>query len=291
MPYDAKFLNMATVPFFIPDAGFVSPLTEEQEEALFRDDLPKVRYQKNPLEVVVCEVRFPPILRVDTELPSQFQEAVRGNFPLFSESSPLSFAPPEVMKILSAANVVPTSNKTYHFASANQEWTVALNRELLSLTCRKYTRWKEFATKLDEPLKALQSIYKPQFYLRVGLRYRDVISRSNLGLQGVPWGELLQPGIVSEFHTPIAPLVAAAWHQVLLKLRKGNTQIVLQHGLQLNPITKENCYVFDTDLSTQSRTEPANVHDTLGYFNKRSWYFFRTFIADRLHNAMQPESI
>lgn len=42
---------------------------------------PDVRLANSPLVEVVCQVRFPPILRINKEEPSDFQEAVRQRFP------------------------------------------------------------------------------------------------------------------------------------------------------------------------------------------------------------------
>ncbi len=283
---------MATVPTTtIPSAPaeHASGLTEHQEEELFQE-FPKVRYGKNPLDSVVAEVRFLPILRIETEIPANFQDALAGEFPLFREINPINLAPPEIMKIIQSANILPTA-KTFTFSTLDNDWSLALNRESLSLTCRKYSRWNDFREKWERTLEALRKIYEPQFFVRLGLRYRDVISRERLGLRDVPWHELLKRGIVGELHTPTAPLVETAWHQIVFKLQKENTQVLMQHGLQAVPPNGERCYIFDSDFSTQSRTEPQNAFQAFGYFNKRSWYFFRACIADRLHDAMEPESI
>jgi uncharacterized protein (TIGR04255 family) len=266
-----------------------SRLTQDEEEALFRD-YPKVRYGQNPLESVVAEVRFPPQLRIETELPAKFQDALEGEFPLFKEVNPINLGPPELAKLMQSANIFPTA-KTFTFSTADNEWSLALNRESLSLICRKYTRWDEFRKRWEKPVDALLKTYDPQFFVRLGLRYRDVISRQRLGLEGVPWHDLLSRGIVGEIHTPLEQLVVTAWHQIVFKLQKENTQVLLQHGLQPVQPSGEGCYIFDSDFSTESRTEPQNAPDAFKYFNKRSWYFFRACIADRLHDAMQPESI
>jgi uncharacterized protein (TIGR04255 family) len=276
---------MATAP--IPES--LSKIAEEREEALF-EEFPKVRYRQNPLETVLAEVRFPPTLRFDTEIPAVFQDALAGEFPLFNEVNPISLAPPEVAKLFQSANVLPMA-KTFTFSSADGNWSLALTRGSLSLTCQKYTRWNEFREKLRGPFEALLRIYEPQFLLRIGLRYRDVISRKRLGLSEVPWHDLLLPGIVGVIHTSLEPVLDTCWNQFVFKLQKEETQVLLQHGLQPVPPVGEKCYIFDADFSTQSRTEPQNAFDALQYFNKRSWYFFRACIADRLHEAMQPDPI
>src|SRR5512133_4231716 len=50
---------------------------------------PKVKrviYRHNPLDQVICQIRFPPILKIDAQIPSEFQDRVRKHFPSYSES-------------------------------------------------------------------------------------------------------------------------------------------------------------------------------------------------------------
>lgn len=272
-------------------SNFVSSgLTEEQEEALF-EDFPKVHYDKNPLESVLVEVRFPPILRIDAESPAKFQDALNGEFPLFKEVNPINFAPPEIAKMMQSANILPTS-RAFNFSTSDDAWSVVLTRESLSLTCKSYTRWKDFNEKWEPVFKAFLLVYAPKFFVRVGLRYRDIISRKELGLVGVSWNELLSSGIATGVkHNSLESLLANSWHQIIFQLKKQNAQVLLQHGLQHVPTKSEQCYVFDTDFSTSTNMEPQNVNDALCYFNKRSWFFFRSCIADKLHGAMSPQDI
>jgi uncharacterized protein (TIGR04255 family) len=43
-----------------------------------------VRLARAPLKEVICQVRFPVILRIGTEQPVEFQERIRERFPDFS---------------------------------------------------------------------------------------------------------------------------------------------------------------------------------------------------------------
>jgi len=60
-------------------------------------DSKRAFYGKNPLEEVVCQLRFPPILRIEVETPAVFQDKVRQVFPLYKR---LTVVPPLGMQLL-----------------------------------------------------------------------------------------------------------------------------------------------------------------------------------------------
>ena len=47
----------------------------------------RIIFTKNPLTDVICQLRFPSILKIDTEVPAKFQDKIRDVFPNFTESS------------------------------------------------------------------------------------------------------------------------------------------------------------------------------------------------------------
>lgn len=289
------------VTFSVPPidvAMNTSASVNETATATLVDDLPfpevpRILYDKNPLEFVICQLRFPPILKIEAELPSGFQEAVRSRFPLFNDARPpAGFAvglPQELTNLLGAMLPMPVP-RTYEFTSSDGTWQITLTRESLALTCRKYKRWEEFRGMLEAPFSALLGQYSPAFFNRIGLRYRDVIRRSELGLADVPWNELLRPELAGEFHSPLARNIKLATHQLVLSLSNGAAQVLIQHGIAPHQ-DQEICYYIDNDFSTEQRRETKDAMETLDYFSKQSWRLFRGCIADRLHDAMGPRAI
>ena len=45
----------------------------------------RVVYRQNPLDRVVCQLKFPPILKIEREIPVEFQDRIRKDFPGFYE--------------------------------------------------------------------------------------------------------------------------------------------------------------------------------------------------------------
>ena len=254
-------------------------------------DSRRVIYENNPLEEVICQLRFPSILRISSEAPAAFQERIRREYPILRENqaSPLApELPPEIAKLMA---LEVTSTTSYDFISADELWTVGLTRDSLSLSTRSYERWEEFREHLREPLDSFVEEYSPAFYTRIGLRYKDVIRRSTLGLEGVDWSELLKPHIAGALSSPdVADAIDNSVNQLVVRL-ENNGRVRLHHGLAKHKPTKEPCYVIDSDFYTEQRTETKNAIETLDYFNRLSGRLFQWCIADRLHEAMRPRNI
>jgi uncharacterized protein (TIGR04255 family) len=168
---------------------------------------PRVVYRKSPLEQVICQLRFPPILRIDANLPADFQDLVRDAFPNFTEASEFKVeipseigkqVPPEIIRQV----IQSSGTKNYEFSSVDGIWKVNLTRTFIALTTTKYERWESFREKLMLPLQALVDSYAPTYFSRIGLRYIDVFRRSNIGLADVPWRELLSPALIGMFGSP-----------------------------------------------------------------------------------------
>ncbi len=257
-------------------------------------DAPRVIYEKNPLEEVICQVRFPAILKIDTEAPAAFQESIRANFPLYKNRPTLKLPgglPAELMTLL--GKDLPFGGQNAHdFTTRDEKWTLGLAREFLALTCRSYDRWEEFKQQLDGPLRALQMSYVPAFFTRVGLRYRDIIRRESLDLKNVGWAELLQPWIASAFGSPdVSTDVEHSGHELLIRLPEGQGHVRVHHGTVLDETTKETCYVIDADFFTEQQTEPSHAIECLDFLNKQARLLFRWCIQDRLHRAMRPSAV
>ena len=255
----------------------------------------RVRYARNPIELVICQLRFPPILRIDTEIPSGFQDVIRLRYPLYEPKSIINLPPglpAELASIVSQALPFNAGQKSHDFMDATKTWSIALDRESLTLTCRRYESWEEFKDFLGTPLDALQRVYSPPFYLRIGLRYRDVIRRSKLDLSNTDWDELLAPWMAGPYHSPdVRADVERTAHQDLIRLSDRRGRVLINHGVIPGEHPGEWCYAIDSDFSDESQTEHANVLGRLDFFNREARHFFQWCITERLHKAMEPRPI
>jgi len=257
-------------------------------------DSPRVIYQKNPLTEVICQLSFPAILRIDSEVPANFQGKIQKQYPIYQEAQganlKLNF-PQELAQVVGNTLSLKSGRATYQFLSADKKWKVTLTRETLSVSTVEYKRWEDFKHHLEIAFTAFIEEYKPHFFTRIGLRYQDLIQRSKLGLDDISWSELLSPPIAGELSAPeIVDRITHCINQLTIKLDDEGGMILLNHGLVSNE-KSEDLYLIDSDFLTEQRTEVQNVNERLDYFNKFSGRLFRWCISDRLHESLEPQSV
>jgi uncharacterized protein (TIGR04255 family) len=253
----------------------------------------RVIYKRNPLIEVVCQLRFPPILKISHQEPVEFQDEVRFQYPLFETTRPQ--VPSEISKIAEQFGLPLQSDIAYSFKSEDHRWNLSITKDFIALTTSSYERYEQFKQRLNEVLTIFERIYKPSFYTRVGLRYQDLIVRSKLGIEDKNWSELIAKRIASELYDPeLSSSIQLIVKNLILKTENG--QINLNHGLVSVKESQENhdeiAYLFDADFYTEHKIEGnENVWNVLNQFNQSAGRFFRWSITDTLHNAMQPQPV
>ena len=257
---------------------------------------PRVIYEKNPLDQVVCQLRFPPILKIEKGVPADFQDRIRSDFPDFHEKKetalPLSQGQSTEMSIDQFRRMTTSEVKNFEFLSEDELWKVNLTRTFLALSTKKYQRWEEFIAKLKGPLSALNDIYEPANFSRVGLRYIDIIRRSVLGLDNVDWSELLKPYVLGFLNnTEVREHVESYLAQYEIRLADGSSIAKIVMGLAEDTKTKEVCFKIDTDFFDARKTDCESAVEKLNYFHIRASKLIQWLIENKLHEAFGPKAL
>jgi len=256
---------------------------------------PRCIYRNNQLGEVICQLRFPEILTIGANLPVEFQEAIRSEFPVYfsrkEAPAPKLAGAPGNLTLQKQESVT-----NYQFASADGVWRVNLTSRFISLACSRYTCWEDFAKKLDKPLVSFIKIYKPAFFERVGLRYLNFFSRKALQLEGTPFKELFDPcwlgplndDEIVESNTTRCSVDAefAIRGGCRAKIHAG-PGLVKKNG-QNDPEIK---FIFDQDLFMPGNV-PVNLSaGALQTLHSQAYSIFRGAVTDTLHGAMDPRDI
>lgn len=254
----------------------------------------RVIYERNPLAKVICQIRFPEILSITAEKPAKFQDKIRDIYPLYDVEKPsiVDDLPPDVSDMLArfrGGEVEPI----YRFLTEDEKRFIALTSEFVALTDRDYLRWESFHDQFCLGKHALEAIYKPAFYTRIGLRYQDVIDLNALGLADRGWENLLNQRLIGLLGLPelsARPLEIKSVAVLDLGLEdvKG-AQVILRHGfLKTGDGDK---YVIDADFFTEERSSLDEISPVLYRFNGIAGDLFRWAISEELHDALGPKPV
>ncbi len=254
-------------------------------------------YDSNPLVEVVCQMKFSRLLRIEQD-PAAFQERVLEEYPQLSETSQLAakLPPPDgqVRVDLGAllATMQASRRRAYDFTSTDGAWKVGLSDEFVALSTTRYTRWEEFRARLERILTALSDAYKINTFTRVGLRYKDVVCRSKLGLRDEAWTALLRAHLLGELVDPALEKDALhAARELILTLDFDDARVRLVHGFVLMQETEDEIsYLIDADFYRETPTERKDARAILDRFNREAGRLFQWSIQKRLHEAMGPRA-
>ena len=249
-------------------------------------------YKHNQLGEVICQLRFPEILIIGTELPAAFQEAIRDEFPRYSSrketpAPKLTGTPGQ----FSLEKQEPTVN--YQFMSEDGVWRVNLTSQFISLACTRYTRWEEFASHLDKPLAAFIRIYKPAYFERVGLRYINFISRKSLDLEQYALRELIAPCYLGPLAEEDVSEKNSSRCSVDAELGiRGGCRVKIHAGPGMVKRGREQDqevkFIFDQDLFMPGKVPVNYSAGALQTLHSQAYSIFRGAITDPLHQAMEP---
>lgn len=244
-------------------------------------DVPRVIYKKTSLREVICQFRFPPILKIGASEPADFQEEIRQRFPLYRlRQEPDAISIPEQLREI----IAPQFPRTFDFFDESQDTRVTLTRDFLALSSKLYGRFENFMEFVDLVLDALNKIYNPNFYTRIGLRYIDVINKKSLNIEELKWSELLNECFAGEIAGDLFENILETNSNSLYKFDWGSLRC--QHGFR--EIEGEECYYIDNDFFKDIKTNFNEIKDILRRFNEYERKFLRHCISDRLHKAMEP---
>ncbi len=232
--------------------------------------IPTVTYTNTPLVDVTCQITFPPNLKISAAPPVGFQEKVKDFFPMFA---------------------LTQDKSAYNFMSTDQRWQAVLGKGTLTLVARQYDGWENFSKHLQKVMRALEQEYPPQFLLRMGLRFRNIIRKSALGVTDKEWNQLLQQKWTGDLAwAGTAGEIKATHSEVLMGLNGGKDLVCVRHGLVpiAQPI-QEMGYLIDHDFFVDGQFPMKEVPETLKCYHQAAQRFFKLWVTDTLHQAMKPK--
>ncbi len=255
----------------------------------------RVIYERNPLQEVICQLRFPPILEISSQEPAAFQNTIRAVYPLYERDEPgiglPKEFPREVAALLRGSGI--DAPPTHKFLTEDSSRMISLSRDFVAVSDKQYLRWEKFREEVGRAVQAIEKVYNPSFYSRIGLRYRDVIDKSDLELADEKWDSLVKESLIGVLGTQeVGDFVQKIWTEASIKIDEvPGGAVTLRHGLRDDPDGGNLKYVIDADFFTTAKEAMEDVFGVLDRFNKMAGYLFRWAIKEKLHRALIPVAV
>jgi uncharacterized protein (TIGR04255 family) len=250
---------------------------------------PRVIYSHKPLISVGCQFDFPSILQVDAEPPFEFQNRIRTQYPEYSQVEQAKGIRLPDQLISLGLRVGNAAHRFSDLPEGQEKWAVSLTKTSLSLVTTDYERWEEFGGHMREALDAFSAVYDPAYFSRIGLRYQNAIELPNIGLEDVPWKELISPDILGLLRIADPESEIEEEFLTTLLVLSDDRKVRLQRGPGY--VNDRPAFLIDNDIFTQMKVEVANAYTVLNSLHDDSGRLFRWSISDRLHEALGPNPV
>ena len=257
---------------------------------LFADN-DRYAYVRSPLIETICQLRFPTILSIGSTEPAQFQESIRSDYPRYvarQEQQPPKLVNGKLEQVPAITN--------YNFISSDGRWKVNLTKDFIALSTLSYTRWEDFAQRLDKILALFIQIYQPAFFERIGLRYVNAFSRNRLGLEGELWDDLINSPFIGVLSEPDVDETKTSKCSLDVEVNLGEQRHMKLHAgpglLGDGKKDPEPKFILDGDFSVVDKEiAAARIAGDLDALHDYAVRLFNAAVSQELRDAMGPTPI
>ena len=257
----------------------------------------RVRYLKCPLVEVTYQLNFPTILSIEAETPAKFQGEIRKAFPQYQIQTEQEN---EITVNITGDDVNPMFRhrpvrKLHQFISEDGVWKITLAKNQLAISTLRYEQWEDMQKRFEGPLKAFSEVYEQTYFERIGLRYVDAIRRSELGLEGVEWKELIQPHLLGCLGFSQAESTKVSSNTLRAEIMMDGVSVRISSGMGTintdNNKKTDNAFILDCDYYQIGKVDMEKIGEVAERLHQKSTEFFRQSITKKLHEAMEPREL
>ena len=213
---------------------------------------PYRQFRRNPLEAVVAQLRFHPILKIEARV-ADFQDRVRARFPAFLSASVQTVQ-------FSTTEITVAEEPQFQFRKLTEPTALVLTRESLAVETKRHESRETLRGDVELAVGALLEAYQPVAPVRFGLRYINAIQRKRIGDdlgRSIPWAALVAERFL-QVPTGLADLEDTAFScEVKSLLMDGG--LTVRYGLLPAPDSTELHFRLDFDRFIEAGLDAAAV--------------------------------
>jgi uncharacterized protein (TIGR04255 family) len=245
----------------------------------------EIQLKKPPLNEVICQVKFPPILRISKETPVNFQESIRSRFPELEIEQgvllQLGISP------ASENPVMETAPKLFRFKSQDSQSSVALALDFFALSTNGYIHWSSFQNEFAFVEQAAWKEFSFPYINRIGLRFINRFTQKNTGCK--TFDEMLDL-----FRDDMTCFIRSdAWtepnemiSQIVLPDDKAKLNLRFGFGNE----QKEQFILLDFDYFEDNQLECKNLSGRIESYHTKIYQAFRWCLKDSSLDRFEAQS-
>ena len=253
-----------------------------------------IKYENNQIVEMICQVRFPTILRINNEsdeLLSNFQDRIKNDFNNYTSinENVLNVNMKGVKNEIESftPQVMRNSIKNHMFYSDNEETKVNLNSNFISITVSKYECWDNFKNLFEKVLDSFCNVYHVNSFNRIGIRYVNAFSKKELNIDEQDgWNRYLDDSIVglsSKYNVQV--------YNTNIEIPfNDNTQMRIIAGLgekgNVNSPNSTPVFIIDKDTYELGIIAKEEINKKLDNLHMHNSEIFESLIKDELRNKM-----
>jgi uncharacterized protein (TIGR04255 family) len=206
--------------------------------------LPKLSHA--PVISIVGQIRFSPVLSMESYLPKIQEEFRKKGFPKFDKVAQQS-----ITFRLEGSPMPPAAEYSWRFSDRDDSRIVTLGINAVTLQSAVNQTAQEFDSALLEAISTVKENVEPDLILRIGLRYINVIQSSAEALNrgdGKPLSAYIQEGLLG-IALEEAGAKSSVWH--LYSINQTNYGILIFQGRY--PLEKD---FLPPDFGPNLKTRP-----------------------------------
>lgn len=256
-------------------------------------EITRCKYKKSQLLEVIYQLNFPTILSIESKEISDYQDAIRKEFPKYKkhevEEREFNFTISDLN--LEQEITKPKSKIIHVFISEDAKWKVTLSSDYISVSTLEYQCFSDFKEHMKTSIEKFIELYKPAYFNRIAVRYIDAFSKKELGLESSDWKDLIQPHLLGLLGCNQCKKENIESNIIKSQLKFTDYKIRLQAGLGRIHSEEgvEIDFVEDCDCYIDKRVEISSIEEQYAFLHERAGEFFRNSITKKLHDAMEPE--
>ena len=246
-----------------------------------RERLPRIQFSRNPLKVVIAQMRFPAELALaEPAAQTRMQAGLRDRYPLAQSIDQMSIQValgPQAMQPVSQSR--PSGVR---FTSEGGEWAVTINPDALSLQATAYHDWDDFKSRFDHLLDVVLAEARIRRVDRLGLRFIDELSHPEARSLS-EWSRFLEPSLLGTAATVQFSAIATRTTEQIV-LEEGDDGAVITHAYFQNPpeASPASIFVLDTDgfSARPFGLDRDEIRIRLERYHDAAWNLFRETVRD-----------